>query len=85
MYSDGKRSILPVWMAGICCLIFSSGQSHHLASNKAEMVASAKRLRIVFAGTPPTIVYGGTSFVTMARVPMIAPSPMVTPDRITAS
>lgn len=49
------------------------------------MVLSSKRLRMGLAGTPPTMVYGGTSFVTTARVPMIAPFPMVTPDMITAS
>ena len=36
-------------------------------------------------GTPPTMVYGGTSPVTTARAAMTAPSPTVTPDRITAS
>ena len=35
--------------------------------------------------TPPTIVYGGTSFVTTARAAMIAPLPMRTPAIITAS
>ena len=49
------------------------------------MVSSGNRLFIGFAGTPPTIVYGGTSFVTTARVPMIAPSPIVTPAKTTAS
>lgn len=44
-----------------------------------------KILYIMLAGTPPTIVYGATSFVTTARVLIMAPSPIVTPDMITAS
>ncbi len=35
------------------------------------------------AGMPATIAFGGTSFVTTAPAPTIAPSPMVTPGRIT--
>ena len=50
-----------------------------------ETVYLAKRFRIGFAGTPPTIVQGGTFFVTTARAPMMAPSPMVTPAKMTAS
>ena len=34
---------------------------------------------IFFAGTPPTISYGGTSFVTTAPAPTIAPFPIVMP------
>lgn len=37
-----------------------------------------------FVGIPPTMVYGRTSFVTTVRVPIIAPSPIVTLARITA-
>ena len=36
------------------------------------------------AGTPATIVFGGTSLVTTAPAPTIAPSPMVTPAKIVA-
>ena len=42
-------------------------------------------VRISLAGAPPTRLLSGTSFVTTARLPMMAPSPMVTPARITAS
>jgi len=38
-----------------------------------------------FASTPPTIVYGGTSFVTTARAPITVPFPIVTPAKMTAS
>jgi len=34
---------------------------------------------ITLAGTPPTIAYGGTSFVTTAPAAITAPSPIVTP------
>ncbi len=40
--------------------------------------------RITRAGTPATIAYGGTSFVTTAPAPTSAPSPIVTPARIVA-
>src|SRR5262249_54131349 len=36
------------------------------------------------AGTPATMVYGGTSCVTTAPAPTMAPSPIVTPARIVA-
>ncbi len=31
---------------------------------------------MALAGTPPAMVYGGTSFVSTARAAIIAPSPM---------
>ena len=34
-----------------------------------------------FAGTPPTIVFGVTSFVTTAPAATIAPSPILTPGK----
>jgi len=34
---------------------------------------SEKRYRMSFAGTPPTMAYGSTSFVTTAPAPMTAP------------
>ncbi len=37
---------------------------------------------IRFAGTPPTIVFAATSFVTTAPAAIIAPSPTVTPGRM---
>ena len=37
-----------------------------------------------FAGTPPTTMLGGTSFVTTAPAATIAPSPMVTPGVMVA-
>ena len=38
----------------------------------------------IFAGFPPTIAYGGTSFTTTAPAATIAPRPIVTPDKIKA-
>ena len=40
-------------------------------------------LLMIFAGTPPTITSGGTSFVTTAPAATIECSPMVTPGQIT--
>ncbi len=39
---------------------------------------------ITLAGTPPTMVFGSTSFVTTAPAATTAPSPMVTPARTVA-
>ena len=39
---------------------------------------------MTFAGTPPTMVFAGTSFVTTAPAATMALSPMVTPERIVA-
>src|SRR5688500_9761621 len=39
---------------------------------------------VMRAGLPTTIAYGGTSRVTTAPAPTIAPRPMVTPGRIVA-
>ena len=39
---------------------------------------------MAFAGTPPTTVFGGTSFVTTAPAATIAPSPTETPGRMVA-
>ena len=39
---------------------------------------------ISLAGTPPTIVFGSTSFVTTAPAATTAPSPIVTPARTVA-
>ena len=36
------------------------------------------------AGTPPTVAPGGTSRVTTAPAPTVAPSPIVTPPSTTA-
>ena len=41
--------------------------------------AYSSSIRITLAGTPAATAFGGTSFVTTAPAPMIAPSPMVTP------
>ena len=39
---------------------------------------------IIFAGLPPTMVFGGTSFVTIAPAAITAFSPTVTPCKIVA-
>ena len=75
----------PVCIAWMFFVIRSSGQSHHLSSSRVAAVSPEYRFLIGFAGTPPAIVYGGTSFVTTARLPIMAPSPIVTPAITTAS
>ena len=40
---------------------------------------------ITFAGRPPTTVRGGTSLLTTAPAAITAPSPMVTPQFVTAA
>lgn len=46
------------------------------------IISSENLYFIIWAGTPPTIAYGGTSFVTIAPVAIIAPLPICTPDLI---
>jgi hypothetical protein len=57
---------------------------HHLKFVKNRIVFSSYRYFITFAGTPPTIEYGGTSLVTTALAKTTAPSPIVTPPTIKA-
>src|SRR4051794_4150432 len=52
---------------------FAGGGEHQSAD------ASKPVIRISLAGTPPTIALAGTSLVTTAPAPTIAPSPIVTP------
>ena len=46
----------PDRMAGMARRIFSSSQSHQRRASSLSMTASSKRLRMGFAGTPPTMV-----------------------------
>ena len=46
--------------------------------------SSSVKLRMIRAGTPATIVLGGTSLVTTAPAATIAPSPMLTPGNTVA-
>ena len=48
----------------------------------AQSTSSGPNSRTTRAGTPATIVYGGTSAVTTLPAPTIANSPTVTPARI---
>ena len=57
---------------------------HHWDANMSWVVSWSKRWLMIFAGTPATMVQGGTSFVTTAPLPMMAPSPTVMPDLMTA-
>lgn len=60
--------------------ILSVSHFHHWSFCKRVIISGENRLRISFAGIPPTTEYGSTSFVTTARVPIIAPSPIVNPS-----
>ena len=53
-----------------------SGKFHHCIFNNFLIIAGEKRYLITLAGTPPTIAYGGISFVTTAPAATIAPSPI---------
>ena len=65
--------------SGTASANFSRGQSHHLSS---FIAFASKRCLIGLAGTPPTSVYGSTSFTTTAPLATVAPSPIVTPLNI---
>lgn len=56
VYYSVKAAILPDWIADIFREIFSLSQSHQRSLRSSAMVSSSKRLRIGFAGTPPTMV-----------------------------
>src|SRR3974390_3148598 len=49
-----------------CLFSESASHSHHLLPSSRVIVCSSKRYRSNLAGTPATIAYGGTSFVTTA-------------------
>ena len=51
-----RASRSPDWMASMPLATRSGGQSHHLSSSSCWMVFSGKRVRMSFAGTPPTMV-----------------------------
>ena len=51
-----SASSSPDIIAGRLSLIFSSSQSHQLSRLSFSIVSSSKRLRIGFAGVPPTMV-----------------------------
>ena len=50
-----NASTLPDCISGIELWIFSIGQFHHCISLSFFITSGANRLRISFAGTPPTI------------------------------
>jgi O-antigen/teichoic acid export membrane protein len=73
------------WICVLCAATLSSGQSHHRIRSSASRVGSSKRKPRWRMGFPPTISYGSTDRRTTVRAPMAAPSPIVTPDMISAS
>ncbi len=62
----------------------SMGYSHHLNSNNCSLMRSSNLYLICFAGIPPTIEYGSTSFTTTAPAAIIEPSPTLMPEEIKA-
>ena len=77
--------MFPLIIWGKFFLTVLSSQFHHCISTNFLITSAGKRFLISFAGTPPTIVYGGTSLVTTALAAIMAPSPICTPCMITAS
>lgn len=67
-----NSSIRPECIILRFALIRCSDQSHHFSSNNLAIVTLSNRLCMGFAGISPTIVYGGMSFVTTARLQIIA-------------
>ena len=65
-----------------CCSPPQAPQGSTGSGQRSSLGAS--RMRITFAGTPPTTALAGTSLVTTALVPMIALSPTRTPRRMQA-
>lgn len=57
--------------------------SHHFNSINSEITSSENLKRIILAGIPPTIAYGGTSLFTKLKAAITVPCPIVTPDFIT--
>ena len=64
--------------------MFSSVNLEKSNSINFCIIADENLYFIILAGFPPTIAYGGTSFVTTAPAAIIAPFPMVTPEHIIA-
>ena len=54
--SPSSSESLPAWMAGMARRMVSWSQSHQRRARNRAMVSSSKRLRMGFAGAPPTIV-----------------------------
>ena len=65
--------------------ILSSLHSHHFISRSCFLICSGKRHFKCLAGTPATISYGCTSFVTTAPAPMMLPFPIVIIDNVDES
>lgn len=64
------------------CQIYGS-YTRNLATLHLQLYSGAIDL-MNFAGTPPTMTFGGTSFVTTAPAAITALSPIITPGRIVA-
>ena len=82
---DILDSISPMILGGFVKskpFTISGPKFHHSDFNKREIVSSSNLYLIIFAGTPPTIAYGGTSFVTTAPLAITAPSPTEMPCKI---
>ena len=58
---------------------FSIGQSHHFILSKRSIISLSNLFRINFAGFPPTIEYGSTSFTTTEFDTIIKPLPIFIP------
>jgi len=70
------------WTVSLAYAGDESGRAHR--SNASSASTSFLRIPIRFAGRPAQISQAGTSSRTKERAPMMAPSPMVTPGKMTA-
>lgn len=66
------------------CSIYSFVNKEKSIFIKDSLISKGNLYFNIFAGFPPTIAYGGTSFTTTAPAATIAPRPIVTPDKIKA-
>ena len=72
-------SLSGCWKCGSRFLSCSSCISHQRDASNLLRTVSLKRYLMMRAGTPATMAYGGTSFVTTAPAPTAAPTPMLMP------
>src|SRR5690606_7072618 len=80
-----SKSILLEQRMGIASNRYLSSHSHHFISKSFLISSSSNLFFMGFEGFPPMMVYGSTSLVTKDRLPMTAPSPIITPGIIIAS
>src|SRR3712207_928218 len=82
--SDTDCSVIFELNKSKLAFITSDGRFHHAAFSSLSASSLGHLLFSTLAGTPPTIVYGSTSFVTTAPAATTAPFPIRTLRQTTA-